>query len=106
MKTISRILIILLAALVVVGVTLAVTNSSSTSQAAPDFQNGQPPQMDDTTFVPGERPDSGHDGDGGMAFGWLRHLVPISAIIFVVVILERLWGKIFKPRPVPAEIES
>lgn len=40
MKTITRILIILSAALVVVGVTIAVTDSSSTAQAAPNFQEG------------------------------------------------------------------
>ena len=101
MKTITRIMIILLAALMVVGVTMAVTNSSSTAQAAPNMQEGQPPQMSNATFAPGERSEGGPDGDSISALGWLRHLLPISIIVFIVVAIERLWGRIFKRRPVP-----
>ncbi|MBI5841355.1 MAG: hypothetical protein HZB19_14745 [Chloroflexi bacterium] len=56
--------------------------------------------MGDGTFVPGERPEG-----GGSAFGWLGHLLPISIIVFVVVVIERLWGKIFKPRPAHVPVE-
>ncbi len=96
MKTVGRILIILLAALIVVGVTMAVTSPSSTAQAAPSFQEGQIPQMGDGNFVSGQRPEG--DRDGGSALGWLSHLIPVAGIIFVVVMIERVWGKIFKPR--------
>jgi hypothetical protein len=95
MKIIPRILLILLAALVVVGVTMSLTSSVS-AQAAPSFQ-GQPPQTGDGTIAPGQRPEGEHDG--GSALGWLSHLIPIAAIIFVVVGLERLWGKFLRPRP-------
>jgi len=102
MKTITRTVTILLAALLVVGVTMAFTNSSNTAQAAP---SGQSPQMDDGTFVPGGRPEGRPVGESGSAFGWLRHLLPIAGIVFVVVVIERLWGKIFKPRPVHVTVE-
>jgi len=109
MKTILRILIILLVALVVVGVTLAFTNSSGTAQTAPDFQEGgQHSQMGDGNFSPGERPEGGPGGeheDSSFTFAWLRHLLPIAGIVFVVVIIERFWGKIFKPRSVPIPVK-
>ena len=98
MKVITRIVIILLAALIVVGVTMAVTNSSGTAQAAPNLQERQPPQLGDGNFVPGQQPDRGPDGEGGASLGWVNHLVPIAGIVFVVVIVERLWAKIFKPQ--------
>lgn len=105
MKTISRMIIILLAALIVVGITITVTNSSGTAQAASKFQDGQSPQITDGSLIPGERPEGGPDREGGTAFGWLRHLLPISVIIFVVVVIERFWRKILKPRPVPMAVK-
>ena len=105
MKTITRIVIILFAALIVVGITITVTNSSGTAQAASNFQDSQPPQIVDGSLIPGERPEGGSDREDGTAFGWLRHLVPISAIIFVVLMIERFWRKIFKPRPVPIAVK-
>ena len=109
MKTILRILIILLAALVVVGVTLAFTNSSGTAQTAPDFQEGgQRSQMGGGNFTPSERPEGGPGGeheDSGSTFGWLRHLLPIAGIVFVVVLIERFWVKIFKPHPIPVLVK-
>ena len=105
MKAISRIIIILFAALIVVGITITVTNSSSTALAAPNFQDGQSTKIADGSLIPGERPEGGPDREGGTAFGWLRHLLPISVIIFIVVGIERLWRIIFKPRPVPIAVE-
>lgn len=99
MKTIGRIIIILVAALVVVGVTMTVTNSSSSVQAAPNFQDGQPSQIGDGNFVPGQRPEGARDGGGSNSlFESIGHLLIIAAIMFVVVVIERFWGKIFKPR--------
>lgn len=99
MKTIGRIIIILAAVFVVVGVTMTVMNSSSSAQAAQNFQDGQSFQISDGNFVPGQRPEVDRDGGGnGSFFGWLRHLLVISAIVVVVVIIERTWHKIFKPR--------
>jgi hypothetical protein len=101
MKTIARTLIILVAALVVVGVTMAVTNSSSSAQDLPNFQEGQLPQRGTGDFVPGEWPEDGSGGEhgSGSLLGWSRHLLVISAIVFVVVIIERFWRKLFKPYP-------
>ncbi|MEW6402066.1 MAG: hypothetical protein AB1649_09715 [Chloroflexota bacterium] len=99
MKTIIRIGIILLAALVVVGVTMAVTNSSGSTQTAV-FEEGNRPQMSDGSFIPGERPEGGPGGErgGDFSLGWVRHMLVISGIMFIIVMIERLWGKFFRPR--------
>jgi hypothetical protein len=61
--------------------------------------------MGDATFIPGDRPEGKPDSEGGSAFGWLRHLLPISIIVFVIVVIERLWGRIFERRPVPIAVK-
>ncbi len=101
MKIIGRIFIILMVALVVVGATIAVTNSSNSAQAAQNFQDGLPPQIGDGNFVPGQRPEGSNS-----FFESIGHLLVIAAIMLVVVAIERFWGKIFKPRPVPVSINQ
>ena len=110
MKTIVRILIILLAASVVVGATWALTRSGANAQFSPGearfrpngdfggegFVPGQPPQG----FGQGQRPEGFREGgfDGGrrggfLPFGWIRNIGLIAVIVAVVVFVEYLMDR-------------
>ncbi|MBP6470676.1 MAG: hypothetical protein KBE23_07765 [Chloroflexi bacterium] len=107
MKIMTRILIILAAALVVVGATVVFTNSNLGAKVLPGLGDGNRPGMDD--FSPGDanfprdgdgRPahslsEDGFRGDGRhdsrfSLFGTLKNLAVIAAIVLAVVIVERL----------------
>jgi hypothetical protein len=103
MKTILRILLILVAAVIVGGITLALVNSSGSTAslaqtrggfgerhiaASGDFVPGQAPTGANGNF----RPDRGGRLEGG-AFSWaemLKNVVIVAVLIAVVALLERL----------------
>jgi hypothetical protein len=102
MKIIGRILIILAAALVVVGITMAIGNSSGAAQAAPPRPDGQQFQPGgDDNFVPGQRPDGNfeeREEGRGFSFGWVKDLAVITVIVVLFLAGERLWDILRRQR--------
>lgn len=102
MKIIGRILIILAAALVVVGITMAIGNSNGGTQAVSRGQDGQQQfQPGGNTFVPGQRPEGDFEGGergGGFSFGWIKNLVVIAVIVMVFLAGEHLWNILRRQR--------
>lgn len=99
MKTMTRILIILLAALTVVGATWAVGQSSSNSSTT-TFVRGERAEFGGTEGRPvGPEGREGFDRDGSQLLsvrGWLgfaETLVPIALIITVVALPTSLWKR-------------
>ncbi|MBP6805458.1 MAG: hypothetical protein KA362_15205 [Chloroflexi bacterium] len=107
MKIMTRILIILAAALVVVGATVIFTNSTLAAKVMPGLSDGHRPEMGE--FSPDEanfsrsgdgRPthslsEEGFRGDGRhdsrfSLFPTLKNLAVIVIIILAVIIVERL----------------
>jgi uncharacterized membrane protein len=110
MKTIGRIIIILVAALVVVGVTLAITNSAGASQSTGRFSGGEHIRSNNGNFVPGRHPEGGFDrehGGGGSVFGsLLMRFVMVSIIVLIFLVIERIAGRIRKKSMIPVPIKE
>ena len=105
LKLIARILIILAAAILVVGVTFAIVYASGAAQAASNFRGGgrfQPGGEHAGGFIPGQGAGGFRDGgnhlgrgefgSGGTSvlFNLLSNLGTIAVIVVVVVLVERL----------------
>jgi len=97
MKIITRILIILLAASVVVGATWALTrNNNQNAQFAPGDAIFRPDNdSKGREFVPGQRPEGMREGgfdrgrrSGFIPLGWIKNIVLIAIIVVVVVFIE------------------
>jgi len=97
MKIISRILIILLAASVVIGATWALThNNNQNAQFGPGDATFRPDNnFRGDGFVPGQRPEGSREGGfdrgrggGFLPFGWIKNIVLISVIVAVVLLVE------------------
>src|SRR5258706_16023183 len=86
MKTLGRILIIILAFAVMMGITYSVVNAGGSSTNAPAFQRGG------DGFAPnGAHPDNRDGGRGdGMIFGLLKNAI-IVAFITALVIFPKNW---------------
>lgn len=111
MKIMTRILIILAAALMVVGATVIFTNSNLAAKVMPGLGDGHRPEMGELT--PGDanfprsgdgrpthslsddgfRRDGRHDSRFSL-FGTLKNLTVIAAIVLAVVIVERLINRL------------
>ena len=94
MKTILRIIVILLVAGIVAGgLSLAVNNSSIASDT--NFEGGQPPVMtsaDGQTIQPMERPDGDREGGASLAGGLsgvLANLAKIAGITVFVTLTQK-----------------
>lgn len=112
MKTIGRIIIILAAALVVVGATLAITNSVGASQSTGRFPDGEHirPTGGDGNFAPGRRPEGGlnreRDG-GGFSFGsLLGRFGMVAVIVLIFLVIERMAGGLRKKSPLPVRVQK
>lgn len=102
MKTIGRILIILLAAGVVVGGAWALTRNGANTQFAPGEagfrQNGN---FDGQGFAPGQHPEGFREGGFGrdrrdgrfLPLGWIRNIGLIAVVVAVTVFAERVMDK-------------
>jgi hypothetical protein len=108
---IGRILIILLAATVVVGVAWLLTRNGANAQFAPGGAQFRPGgDFGGEGFVPGQPPEGfnpsqrleglregGFDRDrrsgGFLPFGWIKNFLLIAVIVAVVVFVEYLLGK-------------
>ena len=104
MKTPGRILIILAAFALVMGITYMLVNANSTSGAAPAFGGGTDgfPQRDaqGSAFANGERPDVDAPG-GGWIFGVVRNVGVIAIVVALVAVPKRLtYG-----RPLPVRVK-
>jgi hypothetical protein len=90
MKTVGRILIILTASVIVMGITYAAlsASSSSTSANSPAIERGG---EDLRTFI-GERPEFGGEGPrgGGWMFGLIKNVGIVAFIVALVVIPKNL----------------
>ena len=117
MKTLGRILIILVAFVLVMGITYVVVNTSGTAANGalfgdgerPQFANGERPFPGDGQFQPGQRPEGfeGRERGGGSAFGMMGGFVKNTVVIGVIVALiaaPRSWWKNRK-RVAPVAVE-
>jgi hypothetical protein len=124
MKTIGRILIILLAATLVVGVTWALTRNGANTRFTPGgdrfrpeggnfesqrFFPGQPPNG----FNPNQRPEGFRDGGfergrrgGFFLFGRLRNIGIIAVIVVVVIFAESFWNRARVNKTASATVEE
>ena len=98
MKTIGRIFIILVAFVIVMGVTYGIVNASGTSTGMPQLENRERPQFENgemPQFEAGERPElpggqfegrpeGGRERGGG---GWMVGLIKNVGILTIVVAL-------------------
>ena len=106
MKTILRILVILLIAGIVSGGVYALVENTSLMSGA-EAERGAPPQMtgtDGQTFQPMERPDGGGDRDSASlsrGFGEVGVLLAkITGITVVIVFIQKALGLFQKNKPV------
>jgi hypothetical protein len=116
-KTLGRILIILAAFTVVMGITYMVVNagSSSTSANMPAFENGGEggprPEGARPQFSNGERPE--FSGGGRPAFGgggqrgggWMSGLVKNVGILAIIVVLITVLKSFMRRKSVPVQVE-
>jgi len=101
MKLLGKIIVILVAALMVAGATLALENSgalSSLTGGGPGGRGERPegaPTDADSVFAAGERPERGGDfgGEGGREGGWASDLGLIAAVVAGVGLLGWLAGQ-------------
>jgi hypothetical protein len=101
MKTLGRILIIILAFAVMTGITYSAVNASGSSTNTPVFQRGG------DGFAPdGARPEfRGDDGGNsfGILFGVLKNTIIVAVIVALIVFPKNLLQQ--KRRAVPVRIE-
>lgn len=107
MKTIGRILIILLAVTIVSGTTLLIVNATGIG-SRPNLP-GREDGFDRPEFVPGDRPEGFEGGfrpergerEGGSRFGLNRSLmmlIPLTLIVVVFLGIERLFDTLRRRR--------
>jgi uncharacterized membrane protein len=122
MKIIGRTLIILIAALAVVGIIWMVGQRLGTNNLSGaggrsrlgDFNPAGQPPSGGQRFAAGGFPDGGREGGEGRGGGFFgvfdvfKNLVVIGVIVLIVMgfsALEAGWQKLTKPKPAPASGE-
>jgi hypothetical protein len=108
MKTLLRILVILVAAGLIAGLAVAIVNVSGAQAAQPidgaQFHSGQ--------FVPRNGQGDFHGGRGGELNGsfalaeTLKNLIVVAVIVAAVAVLERTFKLIRRKRPAEAPVQS
>ncbi len=123
MKTLGRILIILLAAAIVTGAWFALVNGLGTSisvpfdrpggaEFRPQQQGNQPPAgFPEGGFPQGERPDRERGGSGSMgrfALGMVKNVGIVAVLVALIVLPKSLFGRKRKndPQGDEASLES
>jgi hypothetical protein len=107
MKTLGRILIILAAFAIVMGITYGVVNTNSSSNAAPAFARGGEelarPEGVQAALPNGKRPDFDRDGPGGggWMFGLVKNIGIVAFVVALIVLPKSLLGK----RTVPVRVK-
>ena len=87
MKTLGRILMILMAFAIVMGTTYFAVNASGSSTSSPAFENSS------TRFAPnGARPEfqGESSGAGGLMFGLMKNIITVVVLVAVVVLPKNL----------------
>lgn len=114
MKTLGRILVILVAFTIVMGITYAAVNASNSSSAdMPMFERGREggvrPEDGQPEFPNGGRPKfrggGRHEGSrgGGWMFGLIKNAGVVAIIVALIAVPRSLTRR--KPNPAPAEGE-
>jgi hypothetical protein len=108
MKTLGRILIIVAAFVLVLGITSLVVNSTSSSTTAPAFERGgeglpQFPNSERPEFPGGERPE--FRGAGPRGGGWMFGLVRNIGVIAIIVALLAVTKSFQRRKAVPVRDE-
>jgi hypothetical protein len=106
MKTLGRILIILAAFAVVMGITYVVVSGDGSSSTVTALEGGgeglaRPDGVGQPSFPNGERPDFGGEGPGG---GWMFGLIKNMGIVAFVVTLIVLPKSLLRWRAVPVRV--
>ena len=87
MKTLGRILIIVLAFTIMMGITYSVVNASGSSNTAPAFQRGDDEFTPPDGAQPEFRGEGRGDDDGGSGFGMMFGLIKNTVIVAIIVAL-------------------
>ena len=100
MKTLGKILIILVVFAVAMGITyFAVNASGSSSNDMPQFENRERPFPANGQFEPGEGQEfpggefegrERHEGGGGMMFGLIKNIGIITILVAIIVVPKSL----------------
>ena len=106
MKTFGRVLIIILAFVIMMGITYSVVNVSGSSTNAPVFQRGgdgfAPPNGAQPRFRGEDRADNGGNSFG-ILFGLLKNTIIVAVIVALIVFPKNILQQ--KRRTVPVRIE-
>lgn len=109
MKTILRILIILLIAGIVSGGVYALVENTSLMSSV-GAERGAPPQMmnaDGTSTQPMQRPEGGEDHDAASLSRGIGEvgvlLAKITGITVVILLVQKAFGLLQKNKPVPIQ---
>ena len=101
MKTLGRILIILVAFAVVMGITYVAVNAcGSSSTGTSQIESGERPVSPTGQFE--GRPE-GQEGGGGLMFGLIKNIGIITAVVILIALPKSIVQK--KKRSIPAFAE-
>jgi len=107
MKTFGRILVIVLAFAIMMGITYSVVNASAASNNAPAFQRGgdgfAPPDGARPEFRGEGRGDDGSGSGFGIMFGLIKNTVIVAIIVALIALPRNLLQQ--RRRAVPVRIE-
>jgi hypothetical protein len=110
MKTLGRILIILVVFALIMGLTYVAVNAAGNSLAgAPRFENGERPSPPDGQFQPGQRPEGFEErerDEGGSLFGLMGGFVKNIVIISMVVVLIAVPRSLMRNRKRAASVAT
>ncbi len=101
MRTLGRILMILVAFALMMGLMYMIVSASSSSanSIGPTFERGNgrgfQPEGGQSPFPNGQRPEFGHRDrrGGGVMFGMIRNVALIAIIVAAIVIPKDIWQK-------------
>jgi len=101
MKALGRILIILVAFAVVMGITYGTVNASgSSSTSTPQFESGERPASPSGQFE--GRPE-GQEGGGGLMFGLIKNIGIIAIVVTLIALPKSVVQKKKRTTAVPTE---
>ena len=107
MKTLGRILVIVLAFAIMMGITYSVVNGSGSSNSAPAFQRGgdgfAPPDGARPEFRGEGRGDDGGGSGFGIIFGLVKNTVIVAIIVALIAFPRNLLQQ--RQRAVPVRIK-
>lgn len=107
MKTLGRVLIILVVFALVMGITYVVVNAGGNSSSGmPQFENREGPQFangERPEFPAGVRPEGRERGGGGWIFGLIKNAGIVTIVTVLIAVPRSLMRNRKRAAPVAAE---